>query len=115
MSHTHNWYEGGRVIPGENEELTKVEPARHPRTGVPFDFSDEADVAFARELGVDVDMVAPARTAKVIFDCACGETRHVPLKDGALEALLAMLASGEATVEDLGRMPVTDLIEEVPA
>jgi hypothetical protein len=111
VAHDHDWHVGAYVVPEEGEQLKKVEPARHPATGKPFDLSQKKDREFAKELGVDVDTTAPPREHKVIFDCACGETRHVPMTKQGVERVHAALDSGEVP----GRIPAEELVEAMPS
>lgn len=112
--HTHAWVEAARVFP-DDKELERVVTARHPRTGEPCDLDNPEHVALLKEMGVIGFRKHEKRSGKVIFDCACGETRHVPMKKGVGEALAAQYEIGEVSAHDLGTVPTLDLIEEVPS
>jgi hypothetical protein len=110
--HTHQWHVGAYVVPEEGEELRKVEVARHPATGKPFDLSNEKHLAFMDELGIDRSHAPEPREHKVIFDCDCGETRHVAMTKDGVSLITEALADqnrdpGQLKAEDLvgGRMP----------
>lgn len=51
---------------------------------------------------------------KVVFDCSCGETRHVEMTDDGVEKIKAAIADPDPN-NDPGRIPAEDLVKAVPA
>jgi len=109
--HTHHWHVGAYVVPEEGEQLRKVEVARHPATGKPFDLKNEKHLAFMDELGIDRSHTPPPREHKVIFDCDCGETRHVAMHQEGIELIREAVADPNT---DPGRVPAKKLVEAMP-
>lgn len=53
----------------------------------------------------------PPREHKVIFDCDCGETRHVPMTKDGIAKIHEAIDDPNA---DPGRIPPEDLVEAMP-